>query len=271
VRGLQDCGYDIRASARGYRLYASPDIPYPWEFPDRQAHIHYFSEVDSTMGVARKLARDGCEHLSVVTADRQSKGRGRLTRSWESKTGGLYFTVIVRPLLPPLLSPRVNFAAGLALVRTLRSRLQVEAVVKWPNDILVAERKLAGILAEMEAEADRVAYINVGIGLNVNNDPTPRESRAIALQQICGRPVSRNEILGDFLDRFEAEAGSGDLSGIVEQWKGLTVTLNRRVRIVTVHESLEGTAVDVDENGSLVLAQADGSLRTVLYGDCFHL
>ena len=271
VRALQTCGYDIRASAKGYRLHASPDIPYPWEFPERETRIHYFPEVDSTMRVARELAHGGCDHLTVVTADRQSKGRGRLTRTWHSQSGGLYFTVVVRPMLPPLLSPRVNFAACLALVKTLRDGFDVEAAVKWPNDVLVAESKIAGILSEMEAEADRIAYINVGIGLNVNNDPTPLESRAVSLKQICRRPISRKEILIDFLDRFESDIRSPELSGVIPQWKEFTVTLQRRVRIVTVHESVEGKAVDVDENGSLVLELDTGEMRTVLYGDCFHL
>jgi BirA family biotin operon repressor/biotin-[acetyl-CoA-carboxylase] ligase len=271
VRALQACGYDIRASAKGYRLHASPDIPYSWEFPDREHRVHYFPEVDSTMRVARDMAQDGCVDLTVVTAGRQTAGRGRLARTWHSQTGGLYVTVVVRPVLPLLLSPRVNFAAGLALVDTLRSGFQVEASVKWPNDVLVKEHKIAGILSEMAAEADRIAYINVGLGLNVNNDPTPFESRAVSLKQLCRRPVSRKDILSQFLDRFEKEMRSPQLAGVVARWKEFTVTLQRRVRIVTVHESLEGRAVDVDAHGSLILELDSGELKTVLYGDCFHL
>jgi BirA family biotin operon repressor/biotin-[acetyl-CoA-carboxylase] ligase len=271
IRALQESGYDIQASAKGYRLIASPDVPYPWEFPHREAQIHHFPEVDSTMRVARELARKGCDHLTVVAADSQRKGRGRLTRTWHSETGGLYFTVVVRPILPPVLSPRVNFAASLVLVQTLNCLLEVRAAVKWPNDVLVGERKVAGILSEMEAELDRIAFINVGLGVNVNNDPAQVEPRAVSLQQICERPVSRKAILGEFMDRFEDALQDPELSDVIEKWKVYTTTLDRRVRIATVHESVEGKAVDVDEKGSLLLKRDDGSLTSVLYGDCFHL
>ena len=101
VRKLQELGYAIEASAKGYRLDGSPDAPLPWEFPGREETVHYFTEVSSTMDIARKLARDGCPPFSVVVADRQTKGRGRLQRSWHSEPGGLYFTVVLRPSLPP--------------------------------------------------------------------------------------------------------------------------------------------------------------------------
>ena len=271
INSLKEHGYDIRTSSRGYQLAGRHDALHPWEFPEREATVHYFPEVDSTMDIARELARKGCPDFSVVIAGRQNKGRGRLRRSWHSARGGLYFTVVLRPQIPPVISPRVIFCASLTLVRILHRRFNVNAGVKWPNDILIDERKICGMLSEMEAEADRVNYLNVGVGLNVNNDPTRLEPNAVSLKQILGRPVSRKKLLAEYLNAFESHLSEYGLDRAVEQWKEYTVTLNRNVKIVTGSETIEGRAVDVDENGSLLLERNDGSLKTVFYGDCFHL
>ena len=271
INSLKEHGYDIRTSSRGYQLASRHDALHPWEFPEREATVHYFPEVDSTMDIARELARKGCPDFSVVIAGRQNKGRGRLRRSWHSARGGLYFTVVLRPQIPPVISPRVIFCASLTLVRILHRRFNVNAGVKWPNDILIDERKICGMLSEMEAEADRVNYLNVGVGLNVNNDPTRLEPNAVSLKQILGRPVSRKKLLAEYLNAFESHLSEYGLDRAVEQWKEYTVTLNRNVKIVTGSETIEGRAVDVDENGSLLLERNDGSLKTVFYGDCFHL
>jgi BirA family biotin operon repressor/biotin-[acetyl-CoA-carboxylase] ligase len=142
--------------------------------------------------------------------------------------------------------------------------------VKWPNDLLVDERKICGMLSELEAEADRVAFINIGIGLNVNNDPSGIEPAATSLRAILGRQVSIKDILARYLDAFEQRMQATAFDGVIEEWKQYTVTLNRDVRVVTAHEVLEGKAVDVDDTGALILKCADGSLKKILYGDCFH-
>lgn len=268
IRGLQDCGYVIASSAKGYRLVDSGDPLFAWEFGPRADRIHYHEEAPSTMEIARDLARAGCPHLTVVIAGRQTQGRGRLRRVWHSRDGGLYFTVVLRPQLPTVLSPRINFAASLHLVRTVNELFGIGAQVKWPNDILLGDAKLAGMLSEMEAETDRVAYINVGIGLNVNNDPAADEPGAVSLRKILGRPVARREILAVFLDRLEAGL-VGSLDTVIDEWRRCTLTLGRRVRVVTARQVIEGTAEAVDDNGGLRIRQDDGSRTTVIYGDCF--
>ncbi len=179
-------------------LENAPDVLFPWEFPRREAHIHYYPEIPSTMDVARGLAREGCTEFTTVIADRQSKGRGRLSRMWLSGGGGLYFTLVLRPKIPPMPSGRVNFGGSLTLARNLQDLFGVDARVKWPNDILVDERKLSGMLFEMEAEGDVVTSVNVGLGVNVNNDPTPEEPGAISLSRLLGREVSRRDLPSDF-------------------------------------------------------------------------
>ena len=270
IQQLQALGYEITSSAKGYRLENSPDVPYPWEFADRESKIIYYAELASTMDAAKHLARKGCPDFTTVIAGRQKKGRGRLNRQWLSEKGGLYFTMVLRPDLPPVLSFRVGLLSSVTLAQILNEIFGIDARVKWPNDLLVGERKICGVLSELEAEADRVAFINIGIGLNVNNDPSPIEPAATSLKNILGRKVSINEILARYLDSFEAQMQTAAYDEVIEQWKQLTVTLNRDVRVVTTHEVLTGKAIDIDETGALVLKCSDGSLKTIHYGDCFH-
>ena len=270
IQQLQALGYEITSSARGYRLKNSPDVPYSWEFPGRESRIIYHEKLTSTMDAAKDLARKGCPDFTTVVAGRQTSGRGRLQREWHSAKGGLYFTVVLRPDLPPVLSFRVSFLASLTLAGTLNEMFGLDVRVKWPNDLLVDERKLCGMLSELEAEADRVAFINVGIGINVNNDPSAIEPPATSLKAILGRRVAVKDILARYLDAFEQRMQTAALDRVIEEWKAYTVTLNRDVRIVTTRDVFTGKAVDVDDNGALVLQCADGSFQKVLYGDCFH-
>jgi len=270
IKKLREFGYNIQATPKGYRLINDPDILYPWEFGDRELKIHYIEEVTSTMDVAGNLARNDSPHFTVVIAGRQSKGRGRLKRTWLSSEGGLYFTIILRPQIPPAFISRINFAASMILARTLRNMFLIDARVKWPNDILVNERKVAGLLSEMEAETDRVRFINIGMGVNVNNNPTLREPMAVSLKKIIGRNILRKQLLAGFLDAFENRLNKDALDNVISEWKSYSLTMGRAVKIVTTHDEFKGIAVDVDNTGALMLKLADGSIKKIIYGDCFH-
>ncbi|MEJ5359493.1 MAG: biotin--[acetyl-CoA-carboxylase] ligase [Desulfobacterales bacterium] len=269
IRRLIELGYEIEAGPRGYRLVASPDRPYPWEFPGREERIVYLEEVGSSMDVARELARQGCPAFTAVVAERQTAGRGRLRRPWVSEEGGLYVTIVMRPRIPVLFSPRVNFLVSCTLVTLLRRDFGVDAGVKWPNDILVGGRKLCGLLSEMEAEGEEVAFVNVGVGLNVNNDPPRVRPPAVSLAQLLGRKISRREVLARLLDDLEKEASAAPWEGIIARWKGHTVTLGKPVRVSTGTEEVRGVARDIDPFGALLVEEPGGRLRTVLHGDCF--
>ena len=270
IQKLQACGYDIQSAPKGYLLKSSPDIPFPWEFPQRMDCIHYVERTASSMDIARDLARKGAPGLSVVVAGIQEKGRGRLRRVWQSPEGGLYFTMVVRPDLPPMLSPRVSFAASLILAQVIEKVCHIEVRVKWPNDLLAGEKKIAGMLSEMEAEGDLVSFINIGIGINVNNDPPPDVDNAASIRQLTGKPHSRIEILSWFLNRFEERMSAGSLDTIITEWKQQTATIGKKVIVETARGTSRGTAVDVDKNGALILETETGERRTVIYGDCFH-
>jgi BirA family biotin operon repressor/biotin-[acetyl-CoA-carboxylase] ligase len=270
IHKLQELGYRIMSTPNGYRLIDSPDIPFPWEFSDHDYNLLYYPEVSSTMDTAKELARKDCPDFTVVVAGRQTRGRGRLKRQWLSDDGGLYFTLVLRPDIPVLLSSRVNFLASLTLARVLRELFQIDAAVKWPNDILVDGHKISGMLSELEAETDRVLFISIGMGINVNNDPSGVEPGASSLKKITGREISKKMLLARFLAEFEERIKRADFENVISEWKRYTVTLNRRVKIVTHKEVSEGLAVDVEQDGALILELADGTRKKIVYGDCFH-
>jgi len=271
IRSLQSAGYAIEATPKGYRMTDLPDLLQPWGFPGRENRIHCHGTVDSTMALARQLARDGCPEFTVVTADRQTGGRGRLGRVWHSSPGGLYFTIVLRPALPAPLSSLTTFAAGLTWARLLQEDYGIDVGLKWPNDLLVRERKLSGMLSEMEAQGELVTFVNIGIGLNVNNDPTVEEPNAVSLAKITGKKISRRDLLAGFLDRFERRmADLHGLDTIIAEWKPFAATLNRPVKIVTIRDSIEGIARDVDDSGALLVELSDGSIQRIIHGDCFH-
>lgn len=269
IQKLLELGYPIESGAKGYRLRSSPDSLHPWEFAGREERMVYLDEAGSTMDVAKDLARKGFPEYTTVVAGRQTQGRGRLRRVWSSEEGGLYFTVVLRPPIPVLWSSRVNFLASLTLVSILREGYGVEAGVKWPNDILVGGRKLGGLLAEMECEGEQVTFINVGIGLNVNNTVPAIEPPAVSLKALLGRALPRREILARFLDAMEQGIAAEPWDTVIAEWKKRSVTLGRPVRILTAKDDTRGVAVDVDENGALLLRLTDGTLTTILHGDCF--
>ncbi len=270
VQGLIKSGISIVSSSKGYRLTRDPDSLVPWAFDARQDRIHYFQETGSTMDEAMVMARKGCVDFTVVVAQRQTRGRGRMQRTWLSADGGLYFTVVVRPDIPMMLAGLVNLAAAVDMAKLLRSLYQVEACLKWPNDILVGNHKLCGLLSQMEAEGDQVAHMNIGVGLNVNNAPETEAPIATSLKALLGRPVPRREILVAFLNEFEKRMSTFDPHAVIDEWKSNNVTLGRTVRVITVKDMVEGTAVDVDAHGGLILELADGTSQTVMHGDCFH-
>ena len=154
-------------------------------------------------------------------------------------------------------------------MRVIREMLHIDAMLKWPNDILVNDRKISGMLSELEAEADRVFFISIGMGINVNNDPSNVEPSAISLKNIVGREVSRKALLARFLDSLSDRMNNLAVENVITEWKQNTVTIGRHVRIITQREESVGLAVDVDENGALILELAGGERKKIIYGDCF--
>ena len=271
IRRLRQDGYDIESSSLGYRLNSSPNLLLPYEFPGMEQKIHHFSEVSSTMDIARELARNGAEEGTVVIAESQSRGRGRLERKWYSPQGGIYLSIILRPQVTPAYAPRINLLVAVAIARTIRELFGLKAELKWPNDVLIGGKKVCGILAEMDAEMDRVNYVNVGIGLNANALVSGHEENAVSLRDKAGREISRKEFCNSALRAIEEMQTMLTGADLLDAWRGLSSTLNREVRITAPGEVIEGRAVDIDDHGALMVKTGGGALRHVFAGDCIHL
>jgi len=275
VEALRNEGFVIESGDGGYRVVDVPDYgaaavafdldaPYTVEYHDRLA---------STNDRARELAADGAEDV-VVVADEQTGGRGRLDRAWTAPAVGIWASLVLRPERPPAEVPMYTLAAAVAVARAAREA-GVEATIKWPNDVLVAgadgdERKLAGILTEVEGEADRVSWLVLGPGVNANVDPDALPPGATSLRAAVG-DVDRRRFLQRTLEAVHSLTGGGaDLRGVLDAWREYASTLGRRVRVETPRGAVEGRAVDVRFPGSLIVETDDGE-RVVHAGDCEHL
>jgi BirA family transcriptional regulator, biotin operon repressor / biotin---[acetyl-CoA-carboxylase] ligase len=230
----------------------------------------YLTSTSSTMDVARSEAEAGAPDGTVVLAEEQTKGRGRLGRVWVSPTGkNLYLTLIMRPPLERLRS--LSIVAPLAVALAVEDCTGLTPRIKWPNDVLINDRKLSGILIESEIAGEAVEYALVGPGINVNLDieQSPEIADiATSLKRELGRETSREELLAGFLKHFEQlyeDAGTSD--AVLQQWRSRLDTLGRDVRVTFRDTVYEGLAEDVDCDGNLILAQPDGTRRVIEAGE----
>lgn len=279
ITALKKEGFAIGSGPKGYHLMDSHDLVLPFCFEGYlpgssdvplKERIFYFPQVETTMDTARHLARQGAPHLSCVVAEHQSRGRGRLNRQWESGRGGLWFTLILIPDIPPPMAYLYNFAASLSLSKVLEKHFQIDVRVKWPNDLLWNGRKLAGLLSEIETQADMIRFLLVGIGINANNDPGSELFDAVSIRQILGHPVSRKKILAAFLQEFVFQTRDMAPAAIMKAWKKRTATIGSKVRVQTHTQTFQGLAMDVDDTGTLLLKDDNNQVHRIIYGDCFH-
>jgi BirA family biotin operon repressor/biotin-[acetyl-CoA-carboxylase] ligase len=211
----------------------------------------------------------------VVFAESQTKGRGRLGRSWVSSQGkGLWFSVLLRPALSPQAATQMTIASATALARALRKAAGVECEIKWPNDILVRERKLCGILTEMSAELDKIKYMVLGIGVNVNfeREDFPVELREIAtsLAIESGRKFKRAEVAAEILRQLEvdyARIRSGQFESVASEWEDQCTTIGRNVEIACGKRVVNGRAESLDREGALLVRTQHGHLERIIGGD----
>ena len=270
VENLREQGFDIGSTADGYVLDSVPElsagaVEFGLEVP---FEVEFHESIGSTNERARELAASGESNIAVL-ADRQTGGRGRLDREWTSPSGGIWLSMLLRPDVPPAQAPAFTLAAAVATARALRDA-GAEATIKWPNDVQIGEQKVAGILTEMEGEADRISWLIVGIGLNANVDSKelPEDQPATSLKATVGE-VNRGELTREIIDQFWALANS-DEQAILDGWKELTSTLGQRVRVETPSEEIVGRAVDISPPGTLLVETAEGTVE-VTAGDCEHL
>jgi BirA family biotin operon repressor/biotin-[acetyl-CoA-carboxylase] ligase len=281
ISQLKEAEFGIESHPRrGYRLLFVPDILYPelirqnlqTRYFGRQ--VFHFPRIDSTNIQARNLALKGAPDGALVVAEYQEKGRGRLDRGWSSPPGkNLLFSLILRPTWPPYQAFYGTVLASVSLCDCLRQMAGVPAGIKWPNDVYVGDKKLAGILTEVSTDPDRIEYMVVGIGINCNWAPTkvPAGAQpATSLKKETGRTVSRLELLTCFLEgaeKFSREAAAKGVGILKVQWNRFSLVNDRRVRIFNNREEWTGLAQGIDEYGGLKVLLDSGRLETFLTGD----
>lgn len=280
IKALERDGFRIEAvPSKGYRLTASPDRIAPADVTDRLGTrvigraLVYRTEVVSTNTLAMELAQAGAADGTVVTAEKQSGGKGRLGRTWFSPEGGLAASVILRPAIPTHQAPLVTLMGAVAAAGAISRSTGLPAGIKWPNDILVRGRKVCGLLTELSAEPDRVRHIVLGIGINVNMDrtalPAEYRERTTTLSAEKGGTVDRTGLLRELLRELDRGYRMllKDPAAVRTAWKDLNVTLGERVAVRGGSGDVEGLARDIDAEGRLVIRLDSGGIVQVAAGD----
>ena len=283
IQRLKDMGYKITSDQNlGYCLVSRPDLLLPQEVQRGLSttyigkEIYYFPELKSTNIIAKENAlhrAEGINEGTLVIAERQSAGKGRLGRKWFSPLGGIWLSIILYPQLPPFYIPRITLMTAVAAVKAIKMCTQIEPQIKWPNDILINEKKVCGILTEMSAELDIINWVVVGIGINVNIDhrefPEDIQENTISLKEISGKDVLRVKLVQTFLQEFEKYyeiLKRREFSSILKEWKLCSHTLGRKIRVDMGERIITGEAVDINEEGALVLKKEDGELIKIISG-----
>lgn len=278
MQELRAQGYDIAAVPHlGYQLISAPDkllaqeILFGLKTRFMGQEVHAFDSLGSTMDEAFRLGMEGASEGTIVCAESQTKGRGRLGRVWVSPKGkGIYCSIVLRPKLPAAQMPQMTLMTAVALSEAVRKMSGLQPQIKWPNDLLIKGRKLAGILTELRAEVDRVSFVVVGIGLNVNATDSQLLDTATSLKMETEGSFSRVEMLQEILLSLEEWYGrilKGRFEDVLVYSRKHSATLKRRVRVSGAGVQLEGQAVEIDPEGALLIRQDDGRVTRTTAGD----
>lgn len=238
-------------------------------------NLRYFSKIDSTNSYARRLAKQGAGEGEVIIAEAQTRGRGRLGRSWVSPPFvNLYFSVILRPQLPPVHAPQLTLMAAVALADTIASFIGTPPTIKWPNDILVGDKKLAGVLTESSCDSERIEFVILGIGINLNYPvalmPEVIRERATSIVTLTKNNISRESFVRRLiqdLDRCYGELEEDGFASLATRWEALFGLRGKKVRVEMTDHMMVGTAKGIDRDGALILEDERGERQRIIAGD----
>ena len=269
---LEDEGYIINHTKLGYRLIKTPNLLLPYEVKKglktkfMGKDIHYFKEVDSTNDVAKYLAQNGAEEGTVVVAEIQNRGKGRRGKTWISPPGGVWMSIILRPDIPPSRAPQLTLVTGVAVAETLKKELKLNVGIKWPNDILIGNKKVCGILTEVNASINKVNYVIVGIGIDMNVDvplfPPDLQKGATSLKNELDTEINGAILVQKFLlnlEKLYSQFTAGKFPDILNEWRFLSKTIGSRVEVRTRGKTVQGDAVGINKDGILILELDDGA------------
>lgn len=268
INQLKEAGYEIEAQQnKGYRLMAAPDLMTEAEIKSLMhtdwvaKEVLYFDTIDSTNTKAQELAEKGYPSGTLVVADKQDSGKGRRGRSWVSPSGtGIFMTLMIKPDINPNNASMLTLVAALAVAKAITSVTGEEALIKWPNDIVVNGKKVCGILTEMNAQFDYINHIVVGIGINVHNESFPEEISQMAsslMIEAGGKRFHRAQIIAETMSYFEQYYDTflktQDLSALVREYDELLVNRNKSVRVLDPKEPFDGKAMGITPKGELIV------------------
>ncbi|WP_018249535.1 biotin--[acetyl-CoA-carboxylase] ligase [Orenia marismortui] len=265
IKYLREAGYHIDSSSKiGYRLITPADNLLPEEIKRNLntdvigQKIIYYKEIESTNDAAKKLAQSGLKEGTIVVSEEQKKGKGRLGKEFCSPLGGIWISCILRPDIKPTLATRATYIASLAIVKTINKLSDVDAKIKWPNDILVGDKKVSGILTEMGAELDRVDYLVVGMGINLNfpldSFDKSLHNKVTTIYHETSKKISRVKFVQVLLEEIEVIYQKlNDFEDILEEWKEYSYTIGKQVQVESSKEKVSGTAIDIASDGALIV------------------
>lgn len=268
INQLKEAGYEIEAQQnKGYRLMAAPDLMTEAEIKSLMhtdwvaKEVLYFDTIDSTNTKAQELAEKGYPSGTLVVADKQESGKGRRGRSWVSPSGtGIFMTLMIKPDINPNNASMLTLVAALAVAKAITSVTGEEALIKWPNDIVINGKKVCGILTEMNAQFDYINHIVVGIGINVHNESFPEEISQMAsslMIEAGGKRFHRAQIIAETMSYFEQYYDTflktQDLSALVREYDELLVNRNKSVRVLDPKEPFDGKAMGITSKGELIV------------------
>lgn len=268
INQLKEAGYEIEAQQnKGYRLMAAPDLMTEAEIKSLMhtdwvaKEVLYFDTIDSTNTKAQELAEKGYPSGTLVVADKQESGKGRRGRSWVSPSGtGIFMTLMIKPDINPNNASMLTLVAALAVAKAITSVTGEEALIKWPNDIVINGKKVCGILTEMNAQFDYINHIVVGIGINVHNERFPEEISQMAsslMIEAGGKRFHRAQIIAETMSYFEQYYDTflktQDLSALVREYDELLVNRNKSVRVLDPKEPFDGKAMGITPKGELIV------------------
>ncbi len=287
INELRTMGYDISSSQKaGYRLTRTSNKLLPYEIHKKLRtqfigkKMRYLENTPSTIWIGKQLCSEGDVdkmHGLVIIAEEQTGGIGRMGRAWISPSGGIWITIVLKPSIPVDRIFMITMAGSIAVVRAIRKEFNLGALIKWPNDIFIGSKKVAGLLLELSAESDVVHYCLLSTGIDVNIplktfDPSLQDQVTSICAEV-GHEVDRAAFLARILKEFESHyllIEGGEYDAIIREYKSLSCTLENRVQIRTLKNSFEGEAIDIDAFGALLIRKDNGKLERVIAGDCVH-
>ncbi|MCD7782275.1 MAG: biotin--[acetyl-CoA-carboxylase] ligase [Methanosphaera sp.] len=285
IEKLINSGYEIEYDEeKGYKLNSVPDILEPFEIKKNLKseyvghNIHFYDELESTNDTAKEFVKEGAKEGTIVIATKQTAGRTRKYDDWVSPEGGIYITIILRPDISLIQASKLTIVTGVAIAKTLHDSFGINVGIKWPNDLLIGNKKICGILTEAVTDYDKLDAVLVGVGIDVNIDkediPDSIKDIATSVKEELNREYNRAEIVRVFFKEFEdlyEKFKNGEFKYIVSEWRRLSATTGNRIKVYKNGKAKYADAVGIDNKGALIIETDDGKLEKVTSGEVILL